>query len=312
MSLHFESVAVEQICATEDFQISFHPEEGELPGVKEFGILQPILLFEDGTQLRLICGFRRVEASRREALAAIPAMVGRGWSPRLAILAALLERLGHGPLNSVEQARSIDRFGRHGWSRKELGGELLPLLGLKFNPMLLDQLAALLRLPTGIQRSVARGEIYLYTASRLAGWAPHETRIANWFAALKLGVNKQRELLDLMDDVALIGKLEKRGLLEDLEGIRSGNEPHQVYAAWLRQLKSMRYPRLSAAEQEFEKNKAGLHLPGQIQLTAPPFFEESRYRVNFAFSSREELRHYAEKLLSVCDTQELDAMMKLL
>ena len=309
---NFESVSIEKILPDELFRVSFHPDPHPIQGVKEFGIVQPLLLHAEGEEYRIICGFRRLQAARTAGVTAAPAMVCRGYDRKQAVLLGFLERLSRGPLNDVERARSIEKFSLNGWSKQELAQSLFPLLGMKFNQMIVQQLSALLTLPEGIQLRVARGQIYLYTAHRLCAWTPHEDRIGEWFTSLKLGANKQRELLDLMEEVARICKIEKLELIEGLEGVRSRGNPFHVYEAWQDWLNVRRYPRLTEVQRQFEDNKARFRLPGQIQLTAPPYFEENRYKISFPFQSREELERYSRKLLEIARMPELEAILKLI
>lgn len=280
--------------------------------MREFGIVQPVILFPQKAEFLAVCGFRRVQAAKGAGMMRIPALVSRGLERKQTVLLSLLERLSHGPLNNMERARSVEKFSQNGWLKQEIGRYLFPLLELKFNAMVLDQLAALLGLPPEVQTDVASGEIHLYTAHRLAQWAPYELQIGRWFSDLKLGVNKQRELLGLMDDVARVCNVEKASLVQDLEEIRSRAEPVQVYDAWLQTLKSRRYPRFNEAQRQFEENKARFHLPGQIQIISPPFFEESRYKVSFPFGSREELELHCRKLLEIAETPEMEAILRLI
>ncbi|MBI2822465.1 MAG: hypothetical protein HYX74_09595 [Acidobacteria bacterium] len=312
MAFEFGKVPLDALSGEECFRISFHPEEQELPGVRQFGIVQPVLLFARPDGLDLICGFRRVQAARSNRIGEVPALICRGWEPRQGVLLSLIERLSRGPLNDVERARSVDRFLGNGWSREELAEHLFPLLGLKFNAIVLEQMATLLQLPRQIQICVARGEIYLYTAHRLGRWAPHHLQIATWFVHLRLGVNKQRELLDLMDDVLHLCKMEKEALLQQMEEIRSPLDPSSVYEAWMRHLKLRRYPRLAEVQRRFEEGKTGLRLPGQIHLSPPRFFEEEQYKVSFSFGSREELERCSRKLLDAAATPEMEAILELI
>ncbi|HEV8130162.1 MAG TPA: ParB/RepB/Spo0J family partition protein [Acidobacteriota bacterium] len=320
VTFHFQHIDLNAILPDEDFRISFHADDSELQGIQQFGIVQPLILVADEgaggssavANFRVICGFRRLQAARGAGLSTVPAMICKDLTQKQAVLLSLLERLSHGPMNAVERARSLRKFTANGWSRRELIQNLFPLLGMKFNEMICEQLDALLELPAHIQLRVARGEIYLHTAHRLSHWAPHQSQIGQWFADLKLGANKQRELLDLMDEVTRAGKMEREILIQELEERRKNPKPLEVYGAWLHYLKTRRYPQLSQVQREFEQNRARFRLPGQIQLSAPPFFEENRYQVTFPFQSREELKRYSRKLLEIADMPELEAILKLI
>jgi hypothetical protein len=309
---NLESVSIQKILPDELFRVSFHPDPHPIQGVKEFGIVQPLFLHAEGEEYRIVCGFRRLQTARTAGATAVPAMVCRGYDRKQTVLLGFLERLSHGPLNDVERARGIEKFTLNGWSREELAQSLFPLLGIKFNQLVVQQLSALLTLPEEIQLRVARGQIYLYTAHRLCAWTPHENQIGEWFISLKLGANKQRELLDLMEEVTRICSIEKLELIKELERVRSRENPLHVYDAWQDWLNARRFPRLTEVQRQFEDNKARFRLPGQIQLTAPAYFEENRYKISFPFQSREELERYSRKLLEIAGMPELEAILKLI
>jgi len=239
-------------------------------------------------------------------------MLVNGLDRRQAVLVSLLERISRGELNDVERARAVRKFQENGWRPDELSQSLFPLLGIKMNAITREQLETLLQVPHEIQARVASAQMHLHTAHRLYGWGERAPQIARWFVLLSLGVNKQRELLDLMDEVARVQRMEPEALVGLLEEIRSSEPIPRVYDAWIKELKSRRYPRLTEAERQFEESRARFKLPGQIQLTAPPFFEENRYRVTFPFQSRDELERYSRKLLEMAGSSELDAILKLI
>ena len=273
--------------------------------------MQPVLLLPEAERLKVICGFRRVEAARAAGIAEIPSLICREWAPRQAVLVSLLERLSHEPLNDVERARAVDRFLRSGWSRQELALHLSPLLGIRLNEIVLEQLATLPVLSVPIQKRIALGEMHLYTACRLVAWGAHSERIAGWFAELRLGVNRQRELLDLMEEVTRACRTEPAELIATLEAMRDNQDPARTFERWLEHLKSRRYPRLTEAQRQFQAARSSLRLPQEIQLTAPPFFEENHFKVSFSFASREELECHARKLLEAAGTPEVAAILKL-
>lgn len=310
MSLHSEVIEIGRILGEEDFRVSFHPDDEPLPGLSQFGLLQPPVLFPAEQAFQIVCGFRRVEQARAAGMVRVPALICTGWDRRQALMLGLMERLSHGSLNEVERARCFDAFLRAGWERRELSESLAPLLGVKISPLLLDQWKALLASPRLIQQGVGRGTMHVYTAFRLSRWKPHDLQIAGWFFSCRLGVNRQRELLDLMEDLKAAG-IPAAGVLEPLEAIWRSTEPASVGEAWLAHLRRLRYPRLTEVQRRFDQSRARLKLPGQMRLNAPAYFEETRYSVSFPFGTRAELEQCARKLLEVSGTPELEEMLKL-
>jgi hypothetical protein len=77
-------------------------------------------------------------------------------------------------------------------------------------------------------------------------------------------------------------------------------------------LRQARYPQLSIYEQRFQEACRRLRLPPQVTLRPPPYFEGTHYQVSFAFSQRQELHHYAQRLLDAAATDPLDQLLDLL
>jgi len=79
-----------------------------------------------------------------------------------------------------------------------------------------------------------------------------------------------------------------------------------------RMLRQARYPQLSTYEQRFQAATRRLRLPPQITLRPPPYFEGQQYQVTLSFSQRQELQHYAQRLLDAAGHEALDELLELL
>jgi len=77
--------------------------------IRESGVLQPLLVSQDGDRYRLIAGERRLRAARLAGLTSVPVVV-RQTTEEGAFLLALVENLQRQDLNPVEQARAFHRL----------------------------------------------------------------------------------------------------------------------------------------------------------------------------------------------------------
>jgi len=77
--------------------------------IKAVGVIQPILVHENGTRYTIIAGERRWRAARLAGLTEIPAIV-RDWDEVRRLEAALIENLQRDDLNPIEEARGINRL----------------------------------------------------------------------------------------------------------------------------------------------------------------------------------------------------------
>ena len=74
--------------------------------IRAVGVIQPIIVREEGERFTIIAGERRYRASRLAELEEIPAIV-RDWDEQTRLEAALIENLQRDDLNPVEEAMGV-------------------------------------------------------------------------------------------------------------------------------------------------------------------------------------------------------------
>ncbi|MBE5998068.1 MAG: ParB/RepB/Spo0J family partition protein [Sarcina sp.] len=77
--------------------------------IRQFGVLQPILVQKKGSRYEIIAGERRWRASRKAGLMEIPAIV-REYSDRETLELSLIENIQREDLNPIEEARAFKRL----------------------------------------------------------------------------------------------------------------------------------------------------------------------------------------------------------
>jgi ParB family chromosome partitioning protein len=135
--------------------------------VKEFGVLQPIVVRPKGSGFELIMGERRLRASKEAGLAKIPAIV-RETADENMLRDALLENLHRSNLNPLEEASAYKQLLEDFGSTQE---QLADKLG-RSRPQITNTLR-LLKLPLPVQSRVAAGVLSAGHARALLG-APDE------------------------------------------------------------------------------------------------------------------------------------------
>ena len=110
-------VPMDRIVANSEQPRTFFEDEAieELSGsIKEYGVLQPILLRDDGKHYTIIAGERRWRAAMRAGLSKIPAII-KNMENKEAALVALVENVQREDLNFIEEAKGykklMDEFG---------------------------------------------------------------------------------------------------------------------------------------------------------------------------------------------------------
>lgn len=163
--------------------------------VKEFGLLQPIVVREmGGERYQLIMGERRWRASQRAELPSIPAIVRQTDDEDL-LRDALLENIHRVQLNPLEEAAAyqqlLDEFG-------VTQSELAARIG-RSRPAITNSIR-LLQLPTAVQRRVAAGVLSAGHARALLGLeagAAAQDELAARIVAEGLSVRATEEIVTL-------------------------------------------------------------------------------------------------------------------
>jgi ParB family chromosome partitioning protein len=148
-------------------------EEGALSelihSIKEFGVLQPIVVRPKGDDFELIMGERRLRASKEAGLTAIPAVI-RDTTDDNMLRDALLENLHRADLNPIEEASAYKQL------LEDFGitqDQLADRLG-RSRPQITNTMR-LLRLPLDVQSKLVGGALTAGHARALLAAADDET-----------------------------------------------------------------------------------------------------------------------------------------
>ena len=77
--------------------------------IRQFGVLQPILVKRNGSRYEIIAGERRWRASRKAGLREIPAII-RDYSNQETVELSLIENIQRENLNPIEEAKAFKRL----------------------------------------------------------------------------------------------------------------------------------------------------------------------------------------------------------
>jgi hypothetical protein len=119
------------------------------------------------------------------------------------------------------------------------------------------------------------------------------TAVAQFVGELKLSLHKQRELIDIIIEIAKLEDCSIPSVIgaPEISSILSVQEADLPRKSGLvrKHLKNRRYPNLSRAQDEFDQLKTSLKLGQHVSLKAPPGFESKRYGLSLSFETTNEL-----------------------
>src|SRR6185437_173137 len=161
--------------------------------IREFGVLQPVVVRASGAGYELIMGERRLRAARAAGLTVIPAIV-RDTADDAMLRDALLENIHRAALNPLEEAAAYQQLLEEFGTTHE---ELATRIGRSRSQV--SNTIRLLNLSIPVQRRVAAGVLSAGHARALLGLADRDAQdeLAGRIVAEGLSVRATEELVAL-------------------------------------------------------------------------------------------------------------------
>ena len=305
-SAHFQSIKLSRIDLQDDaFRITTRTDVSDLlKSIECDGLITPPLLIEKNSAFVVVSGFRRIAACLKLEWNEIPARilkpsVGTLECLRLAIAENALQR----SLNLIETSRCLRKLSFFFTNAAQLAASASSL-GLPDNPSIIDKIEGLSLLPRPIQDSILRDTISLAMAAELGSLdADLAIAFTRLFDQLKIGLNKQREIVTLVKEIARRDGLGNQEVIADKRFIEimthrdlDRNQKSRQLRSYLRR---RRYPRIVKAEKKFEINRRNLKLGNDIKLIPPKDFEASHYGLNLKFTNFEQLKTIQTRLTKI-------------
>jgi ParB family chromosome partitioning protein len=280
-----------------------------LAGLIHFPIVKPA-----GRVWIMVSGFRRLEACRRLGWTRIPAWVlNDGVDERTCVRLAIADKQGQRPLNMVELARAVGLLERLADNTTLV--ERAAAAGLNAGMEYLKKADRIRALPWSIQEGLLGEAIALPIALELGRLARVDAlALADVFKTLRCSLNRQREILTLMQEIAARHGVGLSMLSADAAVTAILNQPdrdhRQKTEALRRCLRQLRYPWLSSAENRFAKAVRSLGLGPGVELSAPPHFEAKTYTLTLRFENPSQLAERSMSLQQLLSHPDLPAVFE--
>jgi len=289
-------------------------EERLINSIRSIGIRVPVLLETDaGEHLRIVSGFRRIDALRELGTPNVPAIIKKKEDPRGTFWDTVRENMGHRDLHDIEKAEIIYKMRTlHGLENQEILTDCLPELGLKGSNYELQRMLSLAGVEPVLKRSCLDGHLLPSTALEMKNWPTPETEfIVSLINSLRLGTNKQKELVRLTGDLK---KIEETGLANVWKNSGLADIPANelTFGTIKETLSKARFPELSKQIEKWNALREKLALSPGIQLQIPRYFEGETVSVSFKASNPREFREMAEELQKIARKAVLEEIFELL
>ena len=283
--------------------------------ITRVGLINPPILRKKGAIFSILSGFRRVVACRKLCWNNIEARIVENDEDDLScVTVAIADNAHQRPLNSIEISRSIHMLDRFFMNIQDLT-QYASTLGLPNNSSLLEKLHRLYFLPKPVQQAILSDTISLAMALELDRFdTADSTAFTALFEKLKLSLNKQREIVTLVREIALRESISVKQLLtsKDMQDILNDRDldrtqKTQHIRTYLRQ---RRFPTLSQMERTFEKYVKELGMGEGLLLIPPQNFEGNTYRIQLHFTDIDGLRSQRIELDRIMNDPKFKVILK--
>ncbi|MEW6381704.1 MAG: ParB N-terminal domain-containing protein [bacterium] len=284
--------------------------------IRHYGLLSPVIVQEGGgdDEVFIVHGARRFHACQSLGWSALPCqVVPSGMSAQEVYRLSLSVFLSHHKPNIIEQARIIQRLQAF-FPQDMVIQDFLPRLGLLPQRKVLERVVQLAELEDEIAQDVAVGKADPQLGWRLVKVAP-AARLAlyRFLRRLPFTLSQQFEILEYVQEIALRDHtpLESLLTLQPVLDILASDLDQRQKANSIRFFwRARRYPRLTAIEEEFSREKKLLRLPEQLELYPPHNFEHGSYKFELKFSDLAEFRQKLDFLNQLVTNGKFNNIIK--
>ena len=323
MKIMFQTIECAQLDFNDTTFLMSYPREAlqVLASVRTIGVLQPIVVSDAPHQgkYQIIAGFRRAYACRAIGLDRIRAtMYPLGPDNALgAFRLALYENLAHRTFNDVEKSLILTKLLRQfACSQDEVIQTYMPLLRLAPNAKVLETYLKIHDFEEEIKHYMADHEFPMTVSELLATLSSDDRQaVFRLISTLRLGINKIKELLTHLEEIALRDNCTMKQIIDDRQIhdiLRHKQYTGPQKAEQIRRIiREKRYPQLTTLEHKYHDQLKQLHLPRGLQLKTDRFFEDDDLSATFRFQTPEQLRTVAEVLLEISQKPELQYLLNL-
>jgi len=244
----------------------------------------------------MVYGYSLAWGAKSMGLAEVPALCleGSDLESGRCLQISYQHRCQFGEASLLEKSALVGRLLRlAGYSEKEVIDTWLKALMLSPNRATLDRLKCLAAWPLFLTEAAEVADLAPLVLLALAELSLPEVEVLiPFFKNYRWTHSRQREILRLLLDLS---RLEEKSLrqicqecrLEETQPPEEAARPQQAERV-RRFLFGRRYPRLRQVEENYRECRHALHLPPQIQLMEPAYFEGESYHLRFSFRNREE------------------------
>lgn len=288
-----------------------------ISSIKEIGLIHPVTLASHGEIFHIVCGHRRIQACKELNASDICARIlASGNNPETLIKINLLENNSHRNYSDIEKCAILHRLRTAGAGDDSIIRQYMPLIGLERSKKLFQDFLAAEKLPPELKQLLHHSNVPLRNFSVLLQWESESlTAAESVFSTLRPGINKWRDLLELIDETALKENRAPAEVLThpDIRSILHNRELSisERYDGISRLLFQRRYPTLADLKRKVLLTLDKLGLDDGIKIRTAQHFENGEIRIELKFTTRDQLIAQVDQLNNASKTEAMEELIRI-
>ena len=228
----------------------------------------------------------------------------------------LSENQGHHHYSDIEKGLILSKLSEAMVPGSRILEKYMPMLSLERSKKLLDDYPNVRQLTPGLKTLLHEMNVPFRTFSVFFSWDTESAKAAeSFFSVLRPGVNKWRDLLEWIDEIATRDEMapSKVFKLPELQSAlnQNGLPSNERYDQIRQILYSKRYPILNDMKLRLARALDDLKLDDKTKVHVQDSFESDEIRIEMKFRTREEFVSQVEKLVRASDSEALDELIRI-
>ena len=286
-----------------------------LDSVKEVGIRHPISICSTNKPYKIISGHKRVQATIKAGLTSIPAF----FVPTMddALVTNLKENFALRHYSDIEKGCILNKLISEGFEEDTIIDLYMPLLELERSKKIFQDLILVEKIGSELQKLLHRSNVPVKVFQVFFAWDNENQEAAEkFFAATRPGVNKWRDLLELIEEISRRDEISPKDIFfasATIETLKDKSlTPPQKYDRVLQALQQKRYPVLSDLKKQVLRALDEMKLDDKTRLKYDDAFESDEMKLELKFRDERELSQQVEKIFHALQSGAVDKFVKII
>ena len=294
-----------------DFSMDGCPEK-LIDSIKVIGIRHPISVCPYAKRYSIVSGHKRFQAAPRAGLTHVPVVINPELDNATRLVINLNENFGQRHYSDIEKGRILNKFKDARVSDETIISDYMPLLGLERSKKIFTDLSNVNTLSLNMQTMLHRAGVPVKTFSGFYKW--DDLMLAeNLFSILKPGINKWRDILELVNEVAARENTTQGNILshDDIQKILIAPDQPKKYDDIHEILYNLRYPVLFTMRKQIACALDKMQLDDKTKFRFQDTFESNVLKLELKFQSEKELSQQVEKIFKALQSGSVEKLISI-